>query len=129
MTESTPYVLIADDDPLVLRSIAFVLERAGFPVRAVPDGAAAMEMIRTEPPTVALLDVMMPHFNGLEVCRAVKEDPTTRHIPVFLVTARAMAAERERGLRAGADHYVTKPFVNRELIALVTEAYEAARTH
>lgn len=129
MTEVAPYVLIADDDPLVLRSITFVLERAGFPVRAVSDGAAALEMIRSTPPRVALLDVMMPHLNGLEVCRAVKDDPSTRHIPVFLVTARAMSAERERGLRAGADQYVTKPFVNRELIALVTEAYESARTH
>lgn len=129
MVETTPYVLIADDDPLVLRSITFVLERAGFPVRAVTDGAAALEMIRTQAPRVALLDVMMPEMNGLEVCRAVKGDPDTRHIPVFLVTARAMVAERERGLQAGADQYITKPFVNRELIALVTEAYEATRAH
>lgn len=129
MNDDAPYVLIADDDPLVLRSITFVLQRAGFPVRAVTDGAAALEMIRTQPPAVALLDVMMPEMNGLEVCRTVKDDPTTRHIPVFLVTARAMAAERERGLRAGADQYITKPFVNRTLIELVTEAYEASRAH
>jgi CheY-like chemotaxis protein len=129
MNDDAPYVLIADDDPLVLRSITFVLQRAGFPVRAVTDGAAALEMIRTQPPAVALLDVMMPEMNGLEVCRTVKDDPATRHIPVFLVTARAMAAERERGLRAGADQYITKPFVNRTLIELVTGAYEASRAH
>lgn len=129
MNDDAPYVLIADDDPLVLRSITFVLQRAGFPVRAVTDGAAALEMIRTQPPAVALLDVMMPEMSGLEVCRTVKDDPVTRHIPVFLVTARAMAAERERGLRAGADQYITKPFVNRTLIELVTEAYEASRAH
>lgn len=129
MTDDRSYVLIADDDPLVLRSITFVLKKAGFPIRTATDGAEALRLIEEEVPVVALLDVMMPHHDGLEVCRWIKAEPRTAHVPVFLVTARAMSAERERGLAAGADHYVTKPFVNKELVSLVRKAWDASIAH
>ena len=123
MSRPDRYVLVADDDPLVLRSLRFILTRAGFPIQCVEDGAAALDLARREKPALALLDVMMPEMNGVEVCRAMKEDAVLADVPVFLVTARAMAAERQRGLDAGADAYVTKPFVNAELIELVRGAY------
>jgi DNA-binding response OmpR family regulator len=121
-----PYILVADDDPLVLKSITFILKKAGFRVVTVTDGAAALEQIRIEKPRLAMLDVMMPNMNGLDVCRAIKEDESLKDIPVFLVTARAMVQERERGLRAGADDYITKPFANKFLIDRVREIFEGA---
>lgn len=119
-----PYILVADDDPLVLKSITFILEKAGFRVVTVTDGEAALEQIHRERPRLAMLDVMMPNLNGLDVCRAIKEDESLKDIPVFLVTARAMVQERERGLRAGADDYITKPFANKFLIDRVREVFE-----
>jgi CheY-like chemotaxis protein len=127
MRQDGPYVLVADDDPLVLKSIEFILGRAGFRMRSATDGATALELARDDPPAVALLDVMMPRLNGLEVCRAMKDDPALAEIPVFLVTARAMSAERQLGLDAGADAYVTKPFVNSELVDLVRGALDPSR--
>jgi CheY-like chemotaxis protein len=127
MRQDGPYVLVADDDPLVLKSIEFILGRAGFRMRSATDGATALELARDDPPAVALLDVMMPRLNGLEVCRAMKDDPALAGIPVFLVTARAMSAERQLGLDAGADAYVTKPFVNSELVDLVRGALDPSR--
>ena len=124
-----PYILIADDDPLVLKSIRFILEKAGFFVEAVSDGQQALDRIQQNKPVVALLDVMMPRMNGLDVCRAVKEDPELRDVTVYLVTARAMVEEREKGLAAGADDYITKPFVNKELIERVRTVFEIMLTN
>lgn len=116
-----PYILVADDDALVLKSLQFVLQGAGYRVVTVADGAAAFEQLHIEKPRLALLDVMMPHLNGLDLCRRIKNDDALNDITVFLVTARAMAAERERGLQAGADEYITKPFSNRDILDKVAE--------
>jgi CheY-like chemotaxis protein len=124
MSESSGYILVADDDALVLRSLTFVLERAGFELRTATNGLEALAIAREEAPAVALLDVMMPEMTGLELCRTLKNEPATANVPVFLVTARAMVSERARGVAAGADAYVTKPFVNKELIKQVRKAFE-----
>jgi len=126
MSHSPGYILVADDDPLVLRSLTFVLERAGFTVRTATDGAEALKVAQAEAPVLALLDAMMPEMTGLELCRTLKSAPETAKVPVFLVTARAMGAERARGLAAGADAYITKPFVNKELIEQVQVIWDAA---
>jgi CheY-like chemotaxis protein len=120
-TNQEPYILVADDDALVLKSLQFVLQGAGYRVVTVADGAAAFEQLHIEKPRLALLDVMMPHLNGLDLCRRIKADESLNDIKVFLVTARAMAAERERGLQAGADEYITKPFSNRDILEKVAE--------
>jgi CheY-like chemotaxis protein len=120
-TTQEPYILVADDDALVLKSLQFILQGAGYRVVTVADGAAAFEQLHIEKPVLALLDVMMPHLNGLDLCRRIKTDDSLSDIKVFLVTARAMAAERERGLQAGADEYITKPFSNRDIIDKVAE--------
>ena len=124
MSDSNGYILVADDDALVLRSLTFVLERAGFELRTATNGREALDIARAEAPAVALLDVMMPEMTGLELCRTLKNEPATEKVPVFLVTARAMVSERARGIAAGADAYITKPFVNKELIEQVREAFE-----
>jgi len=126
MSESKGYILVADDDALVLRSLTFVLERAGFVLRTATNGEEAFAIAQEEPPVLALLDVMMPEMTGLELCRTLKNTPATKHVPVFLVTARAMVSERARGIAAGADAYITKPFVNKELIEQVREVWDKA---
>ena len=126
MSESNGYILVADDDALVLRSLTFVLERAGFELRTATNGVEALAIARAEAPAVALLDVMMPEMTGLELCRTLKNESATADVPVILVTARAMVSERASGIAAGADAYVTKPFVNKELINLVCDAFESS---
>jgi two-component system sensor histidine kinase ChiS len=121
-----PYILVADDDPLVLKSITFILRRAGYRVVTVTDGQSAIDQIKIERPRLAMLDVMMPTLNGLDACRMIKDAEDTRDLPVFLVTARAMAKERERGFAAGADDYITKPFANQALLDRVQEVWDAA---
>ena len=123
-----PYILVADDDALVLKSLQFILQGAGYRVVTVPDGAKALDQIHLERPTLALLDVMMPLLNGLDLCKRIKSDPELQEITVFLVTARAMAAERERGLRAGADEYITKPFSNKDLLAKVGQVLQPTKS-
>lgn len=117
-----PYVLIADDDPLMLRSLQIILRNGG--IRTVPasDGVSALEQIQRDKPALAILDVMMARMNGLEVCRTVKADPALRDVIVFLLTARAMPRERQQGFDSGADDYITKPFGNADLLARVRAA-------
>ena len=114
-----PYVLVADDDPLMIKSLQIILRSAGFRVVAVSDGQAALDQMRLARPALALLDVMMPRLDGLEVCRMVRSDPELRDLKVFLLTARAMSRERQQGLDAGADDYITKPFAKADLVARV----------
>jgi len=124
-TPNQPYVLVADDDALMIKSLQIILRSAGFRVIGVSDGAAALQQIRTELPALAILDVMMARMNGLDLCRIIKSDVGLHGIKVCLLTARAMPSERQQGLNAGADHYVTKPFANSELVALVRQAIGA----
>ena len=121
-----PYILVADDDALVLKSLQFILQGGGYRVITVEDGAAALDQIHLEKPKLALLDVMMPRLNGLDLTRMIKGDDALRDITVFLVTARAMIQERERGLQAGADEYITKPFSNKDLFDKVAEVFAPA---
>ena len=121
-----PYILIADDDPLTIKSLGIILKRAGYRVVAVSDGAAALERMRQETPVLAILDVMMGKINGLDLVRKIREDTQLKSVIVFLLTARAMHHERAQGLSAGADDYVTKPFVNKELVAKVKAVLNAA---
>jgi DNA-binding response OmpR family regulator len=124
--ESAGYVLVADDDPLTLRSVCIILRGAGLRVVPVRDSAAALEQIRREKPRVACLDVMMGPINGLDLCRLIKSEAELRDIHVLLLTARAMEREREEGLAAGADDYVAKPFSNKDLVARVRRGFGAA---
>jgi CheY-like chemotaxis protein len=120
------YILVADDDPLMIRSLRIILRNVALPVVGVADGAAALQQIRSHKPVLAILDVMMARMNGLDLCRVIKSDATLRDIKVFLLTARAMPSERQQGLDAGADAYITKPFANADLVTQVRNALGAA---
>jgi CheY-like chemotaxis protein len=119
-------LLIADDEASIRVLVRVTLEGGGFEILEAADGEAAMAVARAEQPRLVLLDVMMPRLDGLEVCRRLKGDPATKGIVVVLLTAMAQDTDRERGLSAGADDYLTKPFSPLALLKLV-EAVRADR--
>jgi len=110
-----PLVLIADDDPDILTLVRFRLERAGCAVVSASDGQAALALALERQPDLAVLDVMMPRLDGYEVTRELRRHETTRGMPVILLTARVQEADVQRGIEAGADDYVPKPFSPQEL--------------
>ena len=112
-------VLIADDEHNIRHILDFSLNAEGFDVIAVHNGEDAFTMAVTEAPDLIILDVMMPGQGGVETCRILKEDRRTADIPVILLTARAAREDRETGLSAGADDYITKPFSPQKLVATV----------
>jgi adenylate cyclase len=111
-------ILVVDDEPKNVKLLADILTVKGYAVTTARSGAEALELIRSSPPDLVLLDVMMPAMNGYEVCQAVRADPAIRVLPVVLVTA-LDPSERIKGLEAGADDFLTKPINQPELIARV----------
>jgi CheY-like chemotaxis protein len=114
-------ILVADDDADILALIKAVLERSGHEVVAVADGAEALAGVRMHKPDLAVLDITMPHVNGLEVLRLLRSDSETVALPVVLLSAQAQEADVERGFATGANAYMKKPFSPRELAARVAE--------
>ncbi len=112
-------VLIVDDVTGNTRLLESLLAPDGHAVRTASDGAEALWLVRSEHPDLVLMDVMMPRVDGFEACRAIKQDPGTRLIPVVLVTALNDTASRIRGIEAGADDFLSKPFNAHELRAHV----------
>jgi DNA-binding response OmpR family regulator len=111
----TPLVLVADDEEDIRALLAFRLKRAGYEVITAADGEEALLLATTRLPDLAVLDMMMPKATGLEVTRSMREQATTKHIPVILLTARAQEPDVRRGFDAGADDYVKKPFSPHDL--------------
>ncbi len=114
-------VLIADDDADILALVKAVLERSGHEVVAVGDGAEALASVHARKPDLAVLDISMPHVDGLEVLRRLRADVETSGLPVILLSAQAQEADVERGFATGASGYVKKPFSPRELAERVAE--------
>ncbi len=113
-------VLIVEDEPDVARLLAFNLEAAGFAVQIAATVTAAMAKAKERRPEVVVLDLMLPDGSGFDVCRALRADPATADVGVLMLTARGDAEDRIGGLEAGADDYVVKPFVVREVVLRVT---------
>ena len=116
---STPSnrILIVEDEPDVVDMLTIGLRKAGgFAVSTAADGAAGLRKAREELPALIILDLMLPKLPGLEVCKALKNDGATRHIPIIMLTAKAEEIDRIVGLEVGADDYVTKPFSPREIV-------------
>lgn len=109
MTNETGHILIVDDEPSALYTVEMLLASEQYRVSFAEDGRAALDKIAAEPPDVVLMDVMMPSLTGYDVCRRLKEDPLSRHIPVILVTALDQTDDVVRGFESGADEFLTKP--------------------
>ncbi|MEW8978137.1 MAG: response regulator [Symbiobacterium sp.] len=117
-----PHILVADDDLDIARLVAFQLQYTGYEVTLAHDGPTALARARDSAPDLILLDWMMPGLDGLQCLTALKADPSLRHIPVVLMTARAQQADVQAGIAAGAAAYLVKPFELSQLIATVKEA-------
>jgi two-component system, OmpR family, alkaline phosphatase synthesis response regulator PhoP len=116
---ATRTILVVDDEPGIVAIARDYLDRAGFRVITAVDGTAALRLARAEQPSLLVLDLMLPEMDGLDVTRALREDPATRKLPIIMLTARVEEADRLIGLELGADDYITKPFSPRELVARV----------
>jgi len=112
-------VLVVEDEPDVAELLRYNLQKEGWAVLTVANGAEALRRAREIRPDVILLDIMVPQLNGWEVCRRLKQDAETRAIPVIMVTGRVEEGDKVLGFELGADDYVTKPFSPRELIARI----------
>ena len=112
-------VLVVDDIAGNTRLVESLLAPDGHTVRTAGDGVEALRLVRSEHPDLVLMDVMMPHVDGFEACRAIKQDPSTRLIPVVLITSLNDSASRIRGIDVGADDFVSKPFNAHELRARI----------
>lgn len=120
-------VLVVDDDPDIVRFVEMNLRFEGFEVAVAADGGAALEEIARHRPDLVLLDVMMPVLDGVEVTRRLRADPMTASLPVIMLTAKGLSADKVAGLTAGADDYIIKPFDTLELIARVRSALRRNR--
>lgn len=113
---SKPLILLAEDNPDVARYQCELLERNGYRVNWAEDGLMALELLKDEMPKLVITDVMMPHMNGLELCKNIRNEASTAHLPLIIVTARVEDRDRMKGLEAGAEVYLTKPFLGKELL-------------
>ncbi len=112
-------VLVVEDEPTIAKTVRLALEAEGFEVFVAEDGLEALKMVRNDSPDLILLDVMLPKFDGFKVCRLLKFDKNTGHIPIVLSSARNSDADLERGRKAGADEYIAKPFDLEQLVQIV----------
>jgi DNA-binding response OmpR family regulator len=116
---TTHTVLIADDEPSMLVTLEFLMQREGYHVLLARDGDEALAQLRAHRPDIVLLDVMMPGKTGFEVCQAVRADEALARTKVLLLSAKGRDIDIAQGLGVGADAYMTKPFSTRELAARV----------
>ena len=117
MAKST--ILVIDDEKDFIELVKYNLEKEGFLVRGVLDGESGLSAAARDLPDLAIVDLMLPGMDGLEVCRRLRADPRTAAIPIIMLTAKSAESDRVVGLELGADDYVTKPFSPRELAARV----------
>ncbi|MGV8952778.1 MAG: phosphate regulon transcriptional regulator PhoB [Cypionkella sp.] len=117
MAGPLPVVLLVEDEPAQRAVLSYNLEAEGFEVQTADNGEDALTLIAESPPDLILLDWMMPHVSGIEVCRRLKARPETRGIPIIMLSARSEDVDKVRGLETGADDYVIKPYSVTELMA------------
>jgi two-component system phosphate regulon response regulator PhoB len=116
---SRPRVLVVEDESALVELLRYNLERSGLRVSVAYDGEEALSAIKEDMPDLVLLDWMLPLMSGIELCRQLRRQTATANLPIIMLTARGEEADRVRGLDAGADDYVTKPFSPTELVARI----------
>jgi len=114
-------LLAVDDEPHILKLVAFSLRSGGYEVLEACDGLAAIQVAKAEKPDLILMDVMMPALDGYEACRRLKADSETADIPVIMLTAKTQVSEQQAGKDSGATEYICKPFTPKDLVAQVRE--------
>lgn len=114
-----PHVLVVEDEDALAELLQYNLKKEGFRVSVAADGEEAMMLVEERQPDVVILDWMLPKISGIEVCRRLRNRQETRNLPIIMLTARGEEADRIRGLDTGADDYIVKPFLMKELFARV----------
>ena len=117
----TQHILIADDEPNIVISLEYLMQRAGYVVSVARDGEAALAAILRDRPALVLLDAMMPKLSGFEVCQALRANDAARGTLILMLTAKGRDTDVAKGLGSGADAYMTKPFSTRDLVRKVRE--------
>jgi len=112
-------VLVVDDEANIVTSLEFLMRQLKLDVRVAGDGDAALDEINRQAPDLVLLDVMLPKRDGYSVCRAIRANAAWNDVKIIMLTAKSRDEERERGLAAGADSYIVKPFSTRDVTAQV----------
>lgn len=118
-------VLVVEDEPHILDPLEFLLDRQGWTVQAVTDGAAACRAIDAAPPDLVLLDVMIPNIDGFEVLRHVRANYALEELPVVILSAKGQEADRLKAKELGANDFITKPFSNSDLIQRIDDQLAA----
>ncbi|NPV68735.1 MAG: response regulator transcription factor [Anaerolineae bacterium] len=121
-------IVVVEDDRVLAETLAENLTQEGHKVTTVADGETAYQKIVAKPPDLIILDVMLPRLDGLSLCRMIRREPTTSHIPIIMLTARSSEVDKIVGLESGADDYVVKPFGLGELLARIRAIMRRAPT-
>lgn len=114
-------ILVVDDERAIQKILEFNLKKQGYEVQVAKDGLEALEKVRKNMPDLIILDLMMPHKNGYEVCEEIRADPNLKDILIILLTAKGQEIDRDKGMEVGADLYATKPFSPRALLESVAD--------
>jgi DNA-binding response OmpR family regulator len=123
-----PCILIIDDDPNLVETLADTLELAGgYRIRSAVDGAQGLEAVAESPPDCVVVDVRMPHLNGLQFVRALRGDPATTHVPIVMLSALVQDHDQLNGLMSGADAYLRKPVRVQELLKAIHTALQISQ--
>ena len=114
-------ISIIEDEPFIIEALSFLLEREGFVVSAISDGADALEFITSAPPDLLILDIMLPNVSGMKILEDIRRTKGIENLPVLMLTAKGQKKDRLAAEQAGVSLFMTKPFSNTELIANVHE--------
>ncbi len=112
-------ILIVDDEPNIVTSLEFLMRGSDYDVRVARNGEEALQLAESFRPDIVVLDVMMPHRSGFEVCQKIRENPVLGDVKIVMLTAKGRDVEKEKGLYLGANAYITKPFSTKELMNTV----------
>ena len=119
-------ILIVEDESDILVTLQILLQSEGFDVITATDGMEALNKVKSESPSLIILDLMIPKLDGYKVCRILKFDEQFNKIPIIIITARAQEADKEKSKEVGADYYITKPFEPEELLSKIKEFLKPA---
>ncbi|PLY11673.1 MAG: two-component system response regulator [Desulfuromonas sp.] len=112
-------ILVVEDEESLLKLESILLTSKGYDVQGATNGQEALDLLPEVQPDLILLDIMLPNIDGFEVCRRIKEDPETRHIPVIMLTAKKSREDMAKGHEVGADWYITKPFKSANVVETI----------
>lgn len=114
-------ILVVDDDPYILMSLEFLMQKNGYSVVVARNGTEALQLVQQEIPDLVVLDIMMPDIDGYAICEFIKEQPALNHIIVVFLSAKTRESDQRKGLELGAAAFVFKPFSTRSLIKEINQ--------